>query len=243
MRLQRLQHVELLWVGSQWLTFRVNNNGKTISRRTQSLTWLSEAIRLKSLKVYLRESAKEVMRRKSEPRGVIQYMANRTCHQPNFRLYRSLRELQGLDYILTLRGLKEVDFFDFDRWLTRKEIVGVHDWTFVMDVKNSVTREKTTADRIMAQIRNLAPNFMDFSLGEVEWVLLEREMMEAPIEEPTDTGLPGNGYVPVGLLPIVIEDSDTGSDSSDGEGGTGENSDTEMVDAPSIDLTTDSDID
>jgi hypothetical protein len=110
----------------------------------------------------------------------------------------------------------------------------------------------------MAQLRNVAPTFRDFSLEEEQWMLLEQVMMEAPAKAPTDATLPGNGFVPVGLQPIVVEDSsdsepdedtEMGNDAdadADAEGenedeGTDENGDTEMVDAPSIDLTTDSD--
>lgn len=172
------------------------------------------------------------MRRRHEPRGVIGYMASRTYEQPNFRLYRSLRHLQGLDYLHTLRGLRDIDFFDFDRWLECKQIVQVRDWTFVQDVKNSVSRDKSLHDKQISQIRNLAPNFPGHTISEEAWQALESVMKEE--QDQLAARPPSNGHVPVGLQPIVIEDSSSsdtemGEEFSDDDSISGEGSDNDAT--------------
>jgi hypothetical protein len=108
-RVQRLQYIELLWVGSQWLTFRANK-GRTISCRTRSLIRLLEAIQLKILKTYLQESSKGVMRRRYEPRSIIHYLGedlssaqvqvtSQSSGAPGLRLYLSTLMPEGGRYI------------------------------------------------------------------------------------------------------------------------------------------------
>ncbi|KAI9151660.1 hypothetical protein HJFPF1_08869 [Paramyrothecium foliicola] len=159
-RLQRIQHIELLWAGSQYLTYVINDRGKSISRRTHALAWLPQAIRLQTIGVHLQESSKEYMRRKNETSGTIAYMKIETYKQPNYRMNRALRDLQGLDYLLALRGVQSVTFWDFDQWLkNRKKEQPVRDFTFVMDVNNSVQRPKEAHKQELTRLRNLCPLF------------------------------------------------------------------------------------
>jgi hypothetical protein len=214
-RLQRVQHIELLWVGSQHLTSKPTLKGKTTSRRTLDLIWLAEAIRLKTIKIHLRESDRGFMRRPYEPPRLIEHMKQKTAAQANFRLFRSFRTLQGLDYLLCLRGLESVEFFDHDQWLTSQRIIPVRDFTFVMDVNNAVRREKQELDHHMSQIRNLAPTIKNYNLSIHDWAALEAVL--SGVKDPKVSEIPGDGAIPVGTQPEVIVLSDDETDNGHDE--------------------------
>ncbi|CAG9999215.1 unnamed protein product [Clonostachys byssicola] len=157
----------------------------------------------------------EYMRRRHEPEALIQHMAEKTNRHPNYRLNRDLRTLQGLDYILCLRGLKKVDFFDFDKWKNDGVIVQVRDFRFVMDVKNNVCRPKAPLDAETSEIRNLAPTVPDYVVESGDWEALERFLTkhfgirtgQIPIRRD---------YAPVRLQPVstfIVIDSDSEDDS------------------------------
>ncbi|KAF9768784.1 hypothetical protein IL306_013880 [Fusarium sp. DS 682] len=147
----------MLWMGSQELTHRLDTRGKYTSLRTYDLAFLTQARRLKSFAIYLPESSKPYMRRKHEPRHIIDFMANETYSQPNYRRFRSLRNLQGADYVYTLRGMREVTLWDWDKWDQHKEIAPVRDWTVVRDVNDVVRREKSVRAAHFSELRYLAP--------------------------------------------------------------------------------------
>ncbi|KAK7398228.1 hypothetical protein QQX98_012397 [Neonectria punicea] len=151
-----------------------NIRGKFRSRRTVPLTWLGEASRLKTLIVYVQESSPSYIRRKHEPRGIIRYMRDKTEQQPNFRLFRSLRTLQGLDCIHMLRGMETVSFFDYDKWMENKVKAPVRDYTFVMDVNNAVRRPKSDRDLKRSKFRNLAPLILDYRPRAEDRLALEK---------------------------------------------------------------------
>ncbi|KAM0439965.1 hypothetical protein ACHAPT_001065 [Fusarium lateritium] len=155
--LQHLQHVELLWIGSQAITYKPDDKGRYTSRRTHHLAWLSEARRLKSIAVHIPESSKAYMRRRHEPPHIVDYMADKTAEQPNYRRFRALRTMQGLDYLHVLRGLNGVTFWDYDQWLDLRSKAAVRDWTFVRDVNAAVRRDKTPEDLRFCKLRRLAP--------------------------------------------------------------------------------------
>ncbi|CAH0052963.1 unnamed protein product [Clonostachys solani] len=199
-----------------WGCYLFYERGHWSSRRTHPLLWLSEAKRLLNVEFFLQESHPEVMRRKHEPRALIDHMAEKTNLQPNYRLHRDLRTLQGLDYILCLRGLKKVDFFDFDRWKADGVIEQVRDYRFVMDVKNNVSRPKAPHEAETSEIRNLAPTVPGHVMESGDWDALERFLTrhfgirtgQIPLQR---------GYAPVRVHPvstfIVIDsDSEDGSD-------------------------------
>ncbi|KAJ4140016.1 hypothetical protein NW768_001368 [Fusarium equiseti] len=144
-------------MGSQNLTWEVGNRGKYTSRRTHDLAGLPEARRLKTISVHIPESSRACMRRKHEPPDMIRYLGRKTKEQPNYRLFRALRTVQGLDYLSCLRGLQGVTFWDYDKWCATEEKVPVRDWTFVQDVNNAVRRDKLPRDEHLSQIRYLAP--------------------------------------------------------------------------------------
>ncbi|GKT70987.1 hypothetical protein ColTof4_03410 [Colletotrichum tofieldiae] len=164
-RRERIQHVELLWMGNQHLTHRPVQEGKQqkwASKRTWDVSWLCQMPRLRSLIVHVNESGRDYMRRKYEPSPYIKWMTSLTAGQPNFRLTRSLRTLQGLDFIHQLRGVELIQFYDYE--MARKD-GGRHpirDWTFFMDVRKVTTMPKTGDRAEAAKFENLRPVLADF---------------------------------------------------------------------------------
>ncbi|CAH0052017.1 unnamed protein product [Clonostachys rhizophaga] len=214
-RLQRVQSISLLWKGSQYLTFKPTEHGHWSSRRTHPLLWLSEAKHLLNVEFFLQESHPEVMRRKHEPRALINHMAEKTNLQPSYRLNRDLRTLQGLDYIICLRGLKKVDFFDFDRWKSNGVIEQVRDYRFVMHVKNNVCRSKAPHDAETSEIRNLAPTVPGYVMESGDWDALERFLTKHFGIQTEQIPLQ-RGYAPVRSQPVstfIVIDSDSEDDS------------------------------
>lgn len=111
------------------------------SRRTWALAHLCDMVRLRSLTMYIDESH---VRRKQE--GIVQmaYLARKTSGQPDFRMSRNLRTVQGIDYVRQLRGLRIL------RVLENKTCEPVRDWSFLLDLEMYVPlRIKTTvADNV-----------------------------------------------------------------------------------------------
>ncbi|KAL6865734.1 hypothetical protein ACO1O0_001832 [Amphichorda felina] len=205
----------MLWKGTQHLCFAPNQRGKFVSRRVEPLVYLPEAVRLKTIKVFVQETNPDYMRRRHETRAMIRHMANMTALQPNCRTTRSLRNLQGLDYIACLRGVKDISWFNFDEWLVAKEIAMVRDFTFQQDIMNQVSRDKSDVDHELSQWRRLtplleqedpdSPNY--YEPTNADWVVLE-DFMDNRSTGPQQTDLPEEGFVPVCVQPVGAWDSD-----------------------------------
>ncbi|GKT98145.1 hypothetical protein FLAG1_04672 [Fusarium langsethiae] len=228
-----LLHIELLWMGSQSLTYEIDEKGKYTSRRTHDLAYLPAACRLKTMAVHIPESSREYMRRKHEPRQIIEYMEELTQEQPNYRPYRALRTLQGLDYVYCLRGLREVTFWDYDKWRKDEAKMPIRDWTFVRDINDCVRRGKSHHNKHFSQIRYLAP-IMDGCRPSAALSARIETFVNPPPRQPT--GLlspPPDGLYPQLQTsvdnPIVLdisddeEDPDT-EDDSEAEGSSDEDS-------------------
>ncbi|KAM5375717.1 hypothetical protein ACJZ2D_005900 [Fusarium nematophilum] len=223
-RLQHMQHMAILWIGSQWLTYKPDAKNKYTSRRTHLLGYLGEARRLKDIAIHLPESSKGYMRRKHEPEHIIAYLADKTKKQPNFRRCRSLRTLQGLDYLHMLRGLREITFWDYDQWRQKSEKVPVRDWTFLRDINDVVRREKDPKDHHFAQLKKLAPLISGYRVPHADIVALERVIGRRP-ENPAGVPLspPPDGQFQYPLTQSAVElsdgevDTDSGSDSGSGD--------------------------
>ncbi|KAF9875952.1 hypothetical protein CkaCkLH20_06398 [Colletotrichum karsti] len=178
-RRERVQHVELLWIGNQFRTFPFefgerSSQPKYTSRRTWDCSLLCEMPRLKSLTVHINETGREVVRRKYEPARIKDYMAAQTAGQPNFRLTRSLRTLQGLDYIHQLRGMALIRFLDFEKHLKLGGRHHIRDWTFGQDVTNVTTFPKAADKAEAAKFKNLKPVTRGLDVQDNHWEVIER---------------------------------------------------------------------
>ncbi|KAK2589738.1 hypothetical protein QQS21_012587 [Conoideocrella luteorostrata] len=131
--------------------------------------WLPETIRLKTIKVYLAESSRLYMRRKHENAGTIAFMKEKTQSQPNYRMFRSLRNLQGLDYIHCLRGIRNISFWDHTLWLKNRVKVQVRDDTFQLDVRTTVRQPKEDIKHQESQLRSLVPLLPDYVAPDQLW--------------------------------------------------------------------------
>ncbi|KZL87775.1 hypothetical protein CI238_06924 [Colletotrichum incanum] len=164
-RLERIQHVELLWMGNQYLTHKPVKEGKQLkwaSKRTWDISSLCHMRRLKSLIVHIDESGKDHKRRNHEPSAYTKWMTSLTAGQPNFRLTRSLRTLQGLDFIHQLRGMELIQFYDYE--MARKDggRYPIRDWSFNMGIEKVTTMPKTGDRAKAAKFENLSPVLRDF---------------------------------------------------------------------------------
>lgn len=141
-------------------------------------------------------------------------MEQKTAIQPNFRLNRALRTLQGLDYILCLRNMRGVNFWDYDHWVNYGSKRAVRDFTFVKDVNNNVQRPKTAEDREKSKLRKLMPidpNFPSGSKEEIDgwWQILEEcDTYEEFCSEDNAESAGCDDPVPLGRDSIVLDSSD-----------------------------------
>ncbi|RYP08780.1 hypothetical protein DL764_001691 [Monosporascus ibericus] len=177
-RLQRIQHVELMWHGAlmrtNWQT-EEDENGKEhkykVSDRTLPLESFTMTSRLKTLLVHIDESAKWRMRRRYEmpcptdyerdfSRGAIHKLSTfgklmkRTDMQPNWRRNRSMRTVQGMDYLYQLRGMRWIRFKDVSAPEYRANI---RDWSFINDMNTAVTSPKEPRYAMQSELQNLTP--------------------------------------------------------------------------------------
>ncbi|KAL1840893.1 hypothetical protein VTJ49DRAFT_7635 [Mycothermus thermophilus] len=159
-RLARIQHIELLWTGNQRLTCPPDERRKTpASRRTYPLSWLCEMPCLRTLVVHVNETAKNYVRRRYQNPTVKSQLDAKSSGQPNQRMTRSLRCLQGLDYVWQLRGLDMVKFYDFNQVLKTPGHPDIRhpvaDWSFTEGVQRMVTMDKTANRKERCELERL----------------------------------------------------------------------------------------
>ena len=153
----RLQHVELLMVGSSYLTRERDRKNKANPLRTLPLLFLPTMHRLRALVVHLRESCASYRRRKYETKAIVQFQARFSEDHPNYRMKRDLRKLHGLDRIQMLRGLRWVRFYDLDHAAKGAARIDVRDSSFLRDMNEVCTAEKSKEWQIHETLRGLAP--------------------------------------------------------------------------------------
>jgi len=165
-RVERLQHIEITFVGNQFLTAPRTMDAAgnlraqpPFSLRTQPLKWLQECRRLRTLVIHINEQGKAHIRRRYESQDVVNYMAGKTAGQPNYRLTRSMRTVQGIDHLYQLRGMTWVRFYDLEQaWTERDDSrILVNDWSFDEDIMNVTTMEKVSSRRDLSELENLKP--------------------------------------------------------------------------------------
>ncbi|KAI0875811.1 hypothetical protein GGS24DRAFT_515041 [Hypoxylon argillaceum] len=231
-RVGRLVNVELLWQGN--LTPRQK---KGVSLRKQPLAWFMHTSRLRTLAIHINESDKSRMRRPYEMLDEKDYFkdfaaddidedtldifgmeARRTAFQPNYRKNRSMRTVQGMDFIYQLRGMKWVRFYDtnsYGRCLIR-------DWSFSQDIGNVVRREKTNVATFEAEIENLEPltGLTMFRPDDETMGFVARFYDDTLIEDTSingsETSSSSSGYSSSGGYSTSGDSSDSGNSSISG---------------------------
>ena len=172
-RLQRVQNVEMVWMGNLQAAntpspcLRRSENAEVglrpdfgTSKRSEGLSHLLEMVRLKTLVVHVNEGEYGYMRRRYENCDDVHYLAYHSALEHDMRFNRNLHTLQGLDYLKNLRGLEWIRFYDLwavidavDRDKRWRERVPIRDQTFQDFVAGQVT------GRPKDQGRELAGNF------------------------------------------------------------------------------------
>lgn len=168
------------------------------------------------------------MRRKHETRGVIEYMKRKTTHQPDYRLNRSLRMIQGMDHVYCLRGMEQVVFFDYDVYLN--DIKGqreenrsrkpVRDCDFILDINRRVRQCKHHTTRHLSRLEGLAPMVDGYDPSDDEWPVL-REQFEVDWDTPVQPSRTVNEPTLPPSDDIVLNQSSGGDDDDGGPPGSG----------------------
>lgn len=78
----------------------------------------------------------------------------RTDLQPNYRKNRSLRTVQGMDFVYQLRGMEWVRFYDVNAEDSRANI---RDWSFIQDINIQAKMKKSDSMVFKSEIENLLP--------------------------------------------------------------------------------------
>ncbi|KAJ2982519.1 hypothetical protein NUW58_g6425 [Xylaria curta] len=200
-RVQRLVNIELRWHGA--LTPKQANG---VSLRKRPLAWFMHTSRLRTLAIHIDESGKSRMRRPYEMMHPSDYYKDfvsdefaeedldifgmevrRTDSQPNYRKHRSMRTVQGMDFIYQLRGMKWVRFFDTNAEASRRQI---HDWSFLKDVNFVATMKKSGSMALKSEIENLLPlpGLADFNPDDELSEVVSRFYSDAPVEDVSAGG-------------------------------------------------------
>lgn len=146
-RVQRVQHIELTWVGGRVVRFNLPS-GERHDARTRPLEWMCEMKTIKTLVIHIEETNKNVIRRPHEPEDLKLYLKRKMAGKTQGRMTRSLRSCRGMDFITLLRGLRWVRFLDLDKQflgLSRRKSA-IRDKSFTIDVSRVVTQEKKPAE-------------------------------------------------------------------------------------------------
>lgn len=156
-RVQRLQHIELAWQGGVQQCRFDKTPGKYQNMRTLPLFWFCEAVKLRTLVIFISETGKGVMRRRHETADCKTDMKVQTAGQPNATLTRSMRSLQGLDFILSLRGMDWCKWYDSEKMARtgQRSQSFLRDQSFVLDVNRSVCMAKVPMRARKARLHRL----------------------------------------------------------------------------------------
>ncbi|KAJ2906514.1 hypothetical protein MKZ38_001495 [Zalerion maritima] len=120
-RLQRIQNIELVWMGSlQAANVPAASATRQMqqapdfgtSKRSGPLSHMLEMKSLKTIVIHVSESEAKYIKQKYEGLNDIRYLAVHTAGHNHYRLMRNLYTLQGLDAIRALRGITWIKWFD-----------------------------------------------------------------------------------------------------------------------------------
>jgi hypothetical protein len=242
-RAARIQNIEIVWRGSQYLTIKPmrEESSKLVkkSKRTSALETLPMMKRLKTMVVFLNEQREMYIRRRYEPRHLQEYMMQCTRGQPNKRMTRSLRTLQGLDYIGSLRGLKWARFYDLDIGIdenARRE--SVLDTTFLADLNSTVTMPKVPSRQEESELEQLPPLSQNWNPSDLDLEVVREFYTSNPVDDVFEATRTYYGVYDTDPDGPVSEsedgdDDDEGNDDDDDQAG---NDSDDELDEPPVDL-------
>ncbi|RYP72018.1 hypothetical protein DL771_004487 [Monosporascus sp. 5C6A] len=258
-RLQRIQHVELMWHGAlmrtRWQTKEDDERREhkyKVSDRTLPLASFTMTSRLKTLVVHIDESAKRRMRRRYERPLPTDYdrdfsrvpihklstfgkLMKRTDVQPNWRRNRSMRTVHGMDYLYQLRGMKWIRFKDVSAPEHRGNI---RDWSFVNDMNAAATSLKEPRYAMQSQLQNLAPltGLRVWEPSDDDMDIIRGFYNEDPDEHVGGSETSASDGSTFGTLSRVSGNSDTdGDDDGDDDGFRGGNPLGDIMDLMEVD--------
>jgi len=154
-RRQQLTQISINWIGSRMPQDKEPTEPKWNSIRTRALQLLPRLIRLEAIDIHLDETNDVRRRRGYEDDATQAILLTATSRQFNNRKYRSLRTIQGMDYVYQFRGLRHANVYDYARQLASSE--EVHDAYFVEDLRMQVCDRKKKSERRAAKWDNLNP--------------------------------------------------------------------------------------
>lgn len=155
-RIERIQHVELSWLGGRVVRFNLPS-GQRQDARTQPLEWFCEMKNIKTLVIHIEETNRNVIRRSQEPESRKLYLKRKMAGKCQGRMTRALRCVRGLDSITLLRGMRWVRVLDLDKQfqgLSRRKS-GIRDKSFTIDILRAVTQEKKPATAVKSRPERL----------------------------------------------------------------------------------------
>ncbi|GAW21915.1 hypothetical protein ANO14919_114420 [Xylariales sp. No.14919] len=236
-RTERLVNVELMWIGALMPRQR-----KGISLRQQPLAWFMYTSRLRTLVVHINESDRSCMRRPHEmvnqddyftdfgsdeyasheaedQLDIFQMEVRRTDLQPNYRKNRSMRTVQGMDFLYQLRGMRWVRFYDTNENQTRTYI---QDWSFLRDLNGVATMKKSDSVEFRTEVENLRPltGLKDFRITDDIREIVEGFYDDSPVDVVSEHGSETSsssssseysGFSGFSTTPSASSDSDSGS--------------------------------
>ncbi|KAI1807850.1 hypothetical protein F4811DRAFT_573346 [Daldinia bambusicola] len=106
-------------------------------------------------------------------------MVRRTRTHPNYRKFRAMRTVQGIDCLYQLRGMSWIRFKESNGPEHRQQI---RDWSFLKDINTVVTLPKEDYDLRMSHLENLKPLtcLEDFRPSHEDMEIVKKFYDEAP---------------------------------------------------------------
>ncbi|KAI0845813.1 hypothetical protein F5Y00DRAFT_272616 [Daldinia vernicosa] len=147
-------------------------------------------------------------------------MVRRTFRHPNYRRFRSMRTVQGIDYLYQLRAMDWIRFKESNGLDHRQSI---RDWSFLKDLCTVVTLPKQDGLALKSHLENLTPLtcLEDFIPSEEDMLIVKTFYDETHILGPaggSETTGSANGASSdtASWDGTSISDSDDNNDSEDG---------------------------
>ncbi|KAF3062357.1 hypothetical protein GL218_02930 [Daldinia childiae] len=146
-------------------------------------------------------------------------MVRRTLRHPNYRKFRSMRTVQGIDYLYQLRAMDWIRFKESNGLDHRQSI---RDWSFLKDLNTVVTLPKQDDLALKSHLENLTPLtcLEDFIPSEEDMLIVKTFYDETHILGPVGgsetTGSDNGAFSDTASWDgTSISDSDDNDDSQD----------------------------